>query len=470
MKSIKSCLIIFLFFSSLVLRAGSLTLIVTQVPINTPANDFVFVAGSFNTWNPGNANFRLNSSGIYQRIITINNLSGNQTFKFTRGTWETVEGNASGGYLPDRSHTVVANDTLFLTIQSWEGNASNSTAANNVQILSNSFNMPELNRNRRIWLYLPPDYQTAQAKRYPVIYIQDGQNVFDAATSFSGEWEVDETLNQLFSQGNYGAIVVAIDNGGGDRLNEYSPWVNSQYGGGQGNQYVDFLKNTLKPYIDNNYRTLTTSPNTAIIGSSMGGLISMYANAKYPSTFGKAGIFSPAFWFSRNDLIGYLNGVSISAPIKNYYVAGTNESSSMMTDMQNVRNLMLQKSSNDTSLFRLKGRADGAHSEWFWRREFRAAYLYLFSSIVPETVNINPINELSFSISPNPTQDFLRFEWNSVAPFRLAIFNTAGALMTSRDTLFAGDTISCQTWPSGIYLAQLMDANGKTTTLKWVKE
>ena len=470
MQLIKSLVCLLIMLCNMVVQAGSLTFIVTQIPSNTPATDTIFVAGSFNSWDPANVNFSLSSSGIYQRIITINNVSGSQNFKFTRGTWQTVEGNASGGFLPDRSHNVLGNDTLYLTILSWEGNASNSTAASNVQILSNSFNMPQLNRNRRVWLYLPPDYQTAQSKRYPVIYIQDGQNVFDAATSFSGEWEVDETLNLLFNQGNYGAIVVAIDNGGGDRLNEYSPWVNNLYGGGQGNQYVDFIKNTLKPFIDLNYRTLTTAPNTGIVGSSMGGLISLYANAKYPNTFGKAGIFSPAFWFSRTDLLNYLNGVSIAAPIKNYYVAGTNESSSMMGDMQNVRNLMVQKSGQDTALFRLKGRSDGAHSEWFWRREFREAYLYLFSSIVPENVAISPLAGLSFVLSPNPTQDQLRFEWNSTVSLRLAIYNTAGILMESRNNLFSGDSIACQTWPSGIYLAQLMDANGQTSTIKWIKE
>src|SRR5205085_11725242 len=125
-----------------------------------------------------------------------------------------------------------------LTVLSWEdisGSGPSSTAAANVQVLNTSFFMPQLNRSRKIWLYLPPDYYTT-SKTYPVLYMEDGQNLFDNATSFSGEWQIDETLNTLHSQGNYGAIVVGIDNGGGERLNEYSPWVNATYGGGQGDQ------------------------------------------------------------------------------------------------------------------------------------------------------------------------------------------------------------------------------------------
>ncbi|MDV7392611.1 alpha/beta hydrolase-fold protein, partial [Arthrospira platensis SPKY1] len=168
------------------------------------------------------------------------------------------EGNANGGFLPNRTFNFTGNpQTLNLSILTWEdlGGGSNSTAAANVQIMNNAFFMPQLNRSRRIWVYLPPDYNTSN-KHYPVIYMKDGQNLFDQATSFSGEWQVDETLNTLFNQGDYGAIVVGIDNGGSERLNEYSPWVNAQYGGGQGNAYMAFVAETLKPHIDANFRTL----------------------------------------------------------------------------------------------------------------------------------------------------------------------------------------------------------------------
>jgi predicted alpha/beta superfamily hydrolase len=117
--------------------------------------------------------------------------------------------------------------------------------------------------------------------------MHDGQNVFDEATSAYGEWGVDEALDTLGTR--YKEImVVAIDNSGDKRINEYSPYDMEKYGKGEGDQYVDFLVQTLKPYIDKHYRTKKDEKNTFIAGSSMGGLISFYAILKYPKVFGGA--------------------------------------------------------------------------------------------------------------------------------------------------------------------------------------
>src|SRR5258708_35255339 len=124
--------------------------------------------------------------------------------------------------------------------------------------------------------------------------MHDGQNVFDARTSCAGQWGVDETLDSLHSQGDSGTIVVAVDNGGQRRFDEYSPWANPKYGGGQGDAYVDFLVQTLKPYIDQHYRTLPDRLHTGVAGSSIGALISLYAVLKDPDVFGRVGVFSPA--------------------------------------------------------------------------------------------------------------------------------------------------------------------------------
>ena len=104
-------------------------------------------------------------------------------------------------------------------------------------------------------------------KYYPVLYMQDGQNLFDDSTSFAGEWEVDEALHNLQMDGNYGCIVVAIENGGTERNDEYSEFNNPSYGGGQGDEYCDFMVSTLKPYIDSHYRTLSTRDFTAVAGA-----------------------------------------------------------------------------------------------------------------------------------------------------------------------------------------------------------
>src|SRR3712207_4115220 len=132
--------------------------------------------------------------------------------------------------------------------------------------LDTAFAMPQLGRTRRVWIYLPPDYATS-SKRYPVLYMHDGQNVFDAATSYAGEWGVDEALDSLHAAGDHGAIVVAVDNGHQQRMNEYSPWKHPQAGGGEGDGYVDFLALTLKPYVDARYRTRPDAASTGIMGS-----------------------------------------------------------------------------------------------------------------------------------------------------------------------------------------------------------
>lgn len=195
--------------------------------------------------------------------------------------------------MPNRTFTFTGTPQTFnLTVLSWEDisrSGSISTAAANVQVLHTSFFMPQLNRSRKIWLYLPPDYYTT-SKTYPVLYMEDVQNLFDNATSFSGEWQVDETLNSLFSQGNYGAIVVGIENGGGERLNEYSPWLKTSYKeGGDGDAYMQFVREILKPYIDSNFRTKQQPQFNALVGISMGALISVYGADKYPDKFEKVG-------------------------------------------------------------------------------------------------------------------------------------------------------------------------------------
>jgi predicted alpha/beta superfamily hydrolase len=383
-------IVIFLlfFFSGLF---AQVTLKVTSLPSNTPANATIYLAGSVNTWNAGDPNYTLQSDGLGNWQIVIPQGTGTVEYKFTRGSWPTVEGNANGNFLPNRSFTHTNQpQTINLTIQSWEdlGTGASGTAAANVQILSNSFGIPQLSTTRRIWLYLPPDYNTS-TKNYPVLYMQDGQNLFDNLTSFSGEWQVDETLNTLFNQGDYGAIVVGIDNGGSERLNEYSPWVNPQYGGGDGDDYAAFMANTLKPYIDSNYRTRPEPTMNALIGSSMGGLIATYGACEFPNAFLKVGSLSPAYWFALSDLNTYINtSVSGLQNHRMYFVAGTNESATMVTNITTVRNNLLAKGLTAVNAF-TKFDSYGTHTEGYWKGEFGALYQWLFQN---ENLSVNIAN------------------------------------------------------------------------------
>lgn len=368
---------------------SQVTLKITSIPTNTPTAATIYVAGSFNGWNPSSTPMVSDGNGNF--VYTVPEGSGIAEYKFTRGSWSTVEGNATGNYLPNRTFTFSGTaQTLNLTIQSWEdlGAGNPSTAASNVHIMSNSFFMPQLNRNRKIWIYLPPDYQTS-TKTYPVIYMQDGQNLFDNATSFSGEWQIDETLNNLFSQGDYGAIVVGIENGGSNRINEYTPWNNPQYGGGEGDQYMQFIAETLKPYVDSNYRTKSGAEYNALIGSSLGALISNYGAVKYSGVFSKIGSFSPAYWIVRDQFNNYIQ--SSTADLSNmriYFVAGSNESSSMASDIETVKNNLQAKGLKSTNTL-VKLDSYGQHNENYWKGEFAAAYKWIFQNTALQVDNIS---------------------------------------------------------------------------------
>ena len=375
----KKIYFLFLLINGLVF--GQVTIKITSFPANTPADATIYFASNTNSWSPNNSGYILQSDGLGNKQIVIPQGTGTVSFKFTRGSWATVEKDANGNEIADRTFTFSSQpQTINLTVLSWadlSGNAGTSTAAANVQIMDASFYMPQLNRNRRIWLYLPPDYNTT-SKHYPVLYMQDGQNLFDVTTSFSGEWQVDETLNTLFSQGDYGAIVVGIDNGGVERLNEYSPWVNPSYGGGDGDDYMAFIANTLKPYIDTNYRTKPEPAFNALIGSSMGAVISTYGAVEYPNLFKKVGSFSPAYWFALSDMNAYINAsTSNLADHKIYFVAGQNESSTIVADVNSVKsNLQLKGLTALNTLTKFD--SYGTHTESYWRGEFAAAYQWLF--------------------------------------------------------------------------------------------
>jgi predicted alpha/beta superfamily hydrolase len=161
-----------------------------------------------------------------------------------------------------------------------------------------------LGNTRDILVYLPPSYLTAN-RTYPTLYMHDGQNLFDDATSFAGEWRVDEALEEASGEG-FEAIVVGIPNTGVERLQEYSPFHDARFGGGRAADYVKFVVETVKPLVDEAFRTTGDREGTATIGSSMGGLISLYAFFERPDLFGAVGAISPSVGFARGALIDYL--------------------------------------------------------------------------------------------------------------------------------------------------------------------
>jgi predicted alpha/beta superfamily hydrolase len=363
-----------LFVSLCALAQYKVSFVINHLPSYHNSSGKIYLVGSFNNWNPGDDKLQLkNTNG--KRGITIELAKGMYEYKFTEGSWENVESLEHGVPIQNRKIAVESDTTINVDIKEWADHFPKkekvSTASKNVHIVDESFYIPQLDRHRRVWIYLPESYG-ASKKKYPVLYMQDGQNVFDEATSAYGEWGVDEALDSLGKKQKE-LIVVAIDNGGEKRMNEYSPYHMERYGKGEGDQYVDFMVQTLKPYIDKHYRTLKDEKNTFVAGSSMGGLISFYAILKYPKVFGGAGVFSPSFWIAPQ-----LKHIDPEAAKKVkgkiYFYAGQQEGDTMIPDMLNVFEQMRQ---NSKAKIKTVIRAEGKHNEPSWRSEFPLFYKWI---------------------------------------------------------------------------------------------
>ncbi|MBN1200952.1 MAG: alpha/beta hydrolase [Anaerolineae bacterium] len=254
------------------------------------------------------------------------------------------------------------------------------------------FHSPQLDNRRDILVYLPPSYE--QGARCPVIYFHDGQNLFDTAASFVGEWCVDETLEALSADG-LEAIAVGIPNINARRLDEYSPFVNAMLNtGGQGDAYLAFLVETLKPLIDQDFRTLPDRAHTGIMGSSMGGLISLYAYVHCPDVFGLAGIMSPAFWFADDDAIFTCVARAPFLPGKLYLDVGTAEmedvppdarhsgvtSQVYLDDARRMRELLLSKGYREERDLLYVEEAGAVHHESAWARRLPGALRFLLAA------------------------------------------------------------------------------------------
>ena len=433
---------------------AQLTIKITAIPPTTPANEPIHIAGTFQNWDPADPNYILTDLGNSQFQITITPPIGLVKYKFTRGSWATVEGTATGGFLPDREYNYTGGlDTVAVQIAGWEGLGQNSTAAPNVHLLSANFYMPQLDRSRRILIYLPPDYETSQ-KHYPVMYMHDAQNLFDAATSFSGEWEVDESLNALFDQGDYGCIVVGIDNGGALRIDELAPWVNTTYNeGGEGAQYINFIVETLKPFVDQNYRTLSGRNYTAIMGSSLGGLVSQYAIMQHQNVFSKAGDLSPAYWFNDPDIYNHSANTAKTGPLKIYQYAGQQEDNgSVVAAMNQMESVLLNNGFGVGELYKSVN-PSGQHSEPYWREEFPEAYKWLFAGL-----NFSSSNETAgspFKIYPNPTDSVLYLEnLPSSTKLNYQIFTSNGK-MAMRGKIVEGQSLDVSKLAAGSYVLQV---------------
>ena len=351
------------------LPLGSVTINVT-VPENTPDNK-VYIYGSFQEWIVSDA-LLMTKVSTTQYTITIEGVT-QFNFKLLCGkSTDFVEVSTSGAEIPDRN-AATNNPTIDIVVQRWKNVPQ---TAIGVTYIENNISFSPLAGIRNIWVYLPPDYATNTTKHYPVLYMHDGQNVF-VDTDGNGSWNISTILNQMYADGKDVGIVVAIDKS--LQFNsEYSPFVNPAFASsGKGDLYIQAIVNNIIPYVNSVYRTLTGPENTAIAGGGMGALVSYYAALSYQHVFGKVGLFSPAFWFNKNDLNTYLQTWNKNQASKMFFTTGSLEGSTINDDATYFYNQTKQKGFDDNHIKR-ETLSGGLHTNQSWGLQFRKVYAFLF--------------------------------------------------------------------------------------------
>jgi predicted alpha/beta superfamily hydrolase len=234
---------------------------------------------------------------------------------------------------------------------------------------------PQLRNRRPVDVYLPASYGVGRM-RYPVVYAQDGQNLSDPAIAFGGNtWRLEGALEHLRSRG-IEAIVVGLHNTGEGRIGEYSPFPDSKHGGGAGLRYCRFLMDTVKPRIDGDYRTRRDRENTAMIGSSMGGLITLYAFFLRPSPFGRAAVMSPSLWFGQRKILEFVERARFTRG-RIYLDTGTAEGAQTLRDARALARLLREKGYQPRESFKYVEAQGHRHTEADWARRLPDALEFL---------------------------------------------------------------------------------------------
>ncbi|MBF0408276.1 MAG: esterase [Candidatus Riflebacteria bacterium] len=269
------------------------------VPEDTDTEKKVFLCGNLDilgNWKSNGLMLQKDSGKFWHTEIEIP--KGKLfLYKFTLGDWKLVEKCQKGLEIPNRTLRAEKAINVECTVQKWGTNIVKSTLTGNIKF-HEEFTSKYLKNKRTIAVYLPPQYEKSTGERFPVLYMHDGQNIFDAATCFSGsEWQADETAEKLIAEKEIEPLIIVGIYNNADRADEYLPVRDEiRKKGGNASAYARFVTEEVKPFIDKNYRTLPERENTAIAGSSFGGVISMYIASIYPEIFSKCAIVSPGLW------------------------------------------------------------------------------------------------------------------------------------------------------------------------------
>ena len=367
------------------------------VPEGTPESSKVYIAGSidaFGPWQPNAFEMAKQEDGTYRADVELP-IGTRVEYKFTRGNWATVEKTPQGAEIQNRLLSVRGPETVRVAIASWAipKSAPSSTATGDLRWID--FASEVLGSKRRVTVWLPPQYRDRLQEGFPVVYCLDGQNLFDRQrAAFGVEWEADETARALASgPANLPLILVGIDNSK-DRFDEYTPVVDEVSDkpvGGKADEYLRFLVTELKPWIDQEFRTLKSTETTAIVGSSLGGVLVLHALRTHSEVFGKGAAMSPSlFWGQGYTIQQYSQPPSDQAfgdKQRLWLDIGTREGKSDRGQVQAVEQTeqlaeALKQHHRERIEVRTMIDSEAKHHEAAWARRLPIALEFLFSSPV----------------------------------------------------------------------------------------
>lgn len=352
----------------------------------------VYITGNFNNWNPRDPNYQLKQldPNTYSIEIDSQLLPDTIEYKFTKGGWENVELDQYGNITPNRKIEKSAGEVSD-TIEKWRLNWGpfKKEFFPIAEVISEEFYIPQLDRYRKVWALLPYDYYVS-VKSYPVLYLQDAQNLFNEGSGY-GNWEIDKKLSILAEYGRGDVIIIAIEHGSEDRIKEYIFDNDNVANGSEGKKYIRFITDTLKPFVDENYRTKKDRENTGIGGSSLGALISIYSGFLYPEVYSKLLIFSPSLWVEPNNNFPMMH---FRVPFKTkIYLYGGGQEGSKMVKRIHIFEESLKKWEKNNLFdfeFRTSVNPEGTHSEFYWSQEFPRAIEWLFYDNKENPAEVQP--------------------------------------------------------------------------------
>ncbi|SHG76665.1 Predicted hydrolase of the alpha/beta superfamily [Flavobacterium fluvii] len=351
-----------------------------QIILNTDEDDArpVYISGNFNNWHTQDNRFLMEKidNNLYQYEFALDfDYPEELLYKFTKGDWSAVEIDAHGNRTENRStkkHTAIQNEHVARWRRNWL--PFKQSFLPQVQLISDEFEIPQLNKTRKVWALLPHDYDKSD-ERYPVMYLQDAQNLFNEAAEH-GNWEIDKKLAVMSEYKIGKIIIIGIEHAEEDRVKEYNVG-ETVLGNGQGEKYICFVTETLKPFVDKNYRTKKEREFTGIGGSSMGGLISFFSGLRYPEVYGKLMVFSPSLWVVPNLKID--SDLTNTDDTKIYLYAGGAESDTMIEEVKSLKDdIISSEFVKDKMKINLSINMLGKHNETYWSDEFPKAIEWLF--------------------------------------------------------------------------------------------